>query len=403
MQARFRGVQCLARFVQRQVSPRCAVRLFSAEAAPSQDVYEHISNMKTKDLFQFEPFNEADLVNFPRESEGKDYSLNWALSSEWFTVWGNAYRNPSVELLESKINGDVDGKKNVSCTRHYLPSSEVPVKAGDFGDIADAVKEYLSQVPNLYVEDGAVCSGRCAEMRIRSVTNDPVTAMALKNMLHRMPKRDPMTPHPLSVIVARGMPESFTAVGMDAHSKALTVVATGDVPLDRVLAEVAKAAAMQMETARGTVEVTVPATEAGKAPTKVAKKGPMNECVVQSGVLESADGCVLVCGLGEAAKQAALQKGSLFCSGNAVLTRDGVSRLFGGECCKDANAAQQAVVVNGEAFARVAKDNLMPFPAKVVLDEAVRSDEEAVKAMTKYCGSEEAAAFAVALLKVSAR
>lgn len=51
-----------------------------------------------------------------------------------------------------------------------------------------------------------------------------------------MPKRDPMTPHPLSVIVARGMPESFTAMGMDAHSKALTVIATGDVPLDRVLA-----------------------------------------------------------------------------------------------------------------------------------------------------------------------
>lgn len=43
------------------------------------------------------------------------------------------------------------------------------------------------------------------------------------------------------------------------------------------------------------------------------------------------------------------------------------------------------------------------FPTKVVLGEAVRSDEEAVKAMTKYCGSEEAAAFAVALLKVSAR
>lgn len=45
------------------------------------------------------------------------------------------------------------------------------------------MKEFLSQVPNLYVEDAAVCSGRCAEMRIRSVTNDPVTAMALKNML----------------------------------------------------------------------------------------------------------------------------------------------------------------------------------------------------------------------------
>ena len=69
---------------------------------------------------------------------------------------------------------------------------------------------------------------------------------------------------------------------------------------------------MQMETARGTVEVTVPAAEAGKAPTKMAKKGPMNECVVQSGVLEGADGCVMVCGLSEAAKQAALEKGSLW-------------------------------------------------------------------------------------------
>ena len=41
----------------------------------------------------------------------------------------------------------------------------------------------MAQVPNLYVEDAAVCSGRCAELRIRSVTNDAVTAMALKNLL----------------------------------------------------------------------------------------------------------------------------------------------------------------------------------------------------------------------------
>ena len=49
------------------------------------------------------------------------------------------------------------------------------------------MKEFLSQVPNLYVEDAAVCSGRCAELRIRSVTNDPVAAMAMKNMLVRSP------------------------------------------------------------------------------------------------------------------------------------------------------------------------------------------------------------------------
>lgn len=50
-----------------------------------------------------------------------------------------------------------------------------------------------------------------------------------------MPKRDPMTPHPLSVIVARGMAESSVSMGVDPHSKALTVLATGDAPLERVL------------------------------------------------------------------------------------------------------------------------------------------------------------------------
>ena len=32
------------------------------EAASGSAVYEHISNMKTQDLFQFEPFNDSDLV-----------------------------------------------------------------------------------------------------------------------------------------------------------------------------------------------------------------------------------------------------------------------------------------------------------------------------------------------------
>ena len=68
---------------------------------------------------------------------------------------------------------------------------------------------------------------------------------------------------------------------------------------------------MQMETARGTVEVVVPETEPGKGPSKVAKKGPMSECVVQGAVVEGKDGCTLVCGLSAAAAQQALQSGSL--------------------------------------------------------------------------------------------
>lgn len=155
MQARLRGIKSLVRCAQRMMKPVVPVRVFSAEAAQAQDVYEHMSNMKTKDLFQFEPFNDEELVvcsffvilliksqNFPRQTEGKDYSLNWSLASEWFTVWGNAYRNPSYQVLTEKIGGNVDKNMNVSCTRHYLPASEIQAKKGDFEEISDSVSNF---------------------------------------------------------------------------------------------------------------------------------------------------------------------------------------------------------------------------------------------------------------------
>lgn len=127
-----------------------------------------------------------------------------------------------------------------------------------------------------------------------------------------MPLRDPMTPHPLSVIVARGMPESFTAIGTDPHSKSLTVIATGNTPIDRILAEVAKAAAKQMDAARGTFEVEIPETEPGKGPTKQVKKGPVLQSVVGAAVVQNAAGeTVMICGIPEEAKNAALRAGKL--------------------------------------------------------------------------------------------
>ncbi|KNB42318.1 hypothetical protein JH06_5552, partial [Blastocystis sp. subtype 4] len=360
--------------------------------------------MKTQDLFQFEPFNDSDLLNFPRESAGKDYSLNWALANEWFTVWGNAYRNPSADILKTNSKGELDENQNAVCTRTYIASKDVQTKKGDFGDISDSVKEFLSQVPNLYVEDAGVCSGRCAELRIRSVTNDPVTAMALKNMLHRMPKRDAMTPHPLSVIVARGMEESFTVTGMDPHSKALTVLATGDTPIERVLEEVAKATMQQMDTARGTVEVTVAASEPDKPATKVSKKGPVVQSVVRGSVLSDKQGnTVLVCGLSADVSLNALKAGALYCSDNAVLTSDGVSRVFAGEEV-DAKelTVNNNVIVNGKAFVPVAGDNLLNFPNKVIfVDQTNKSvdAEEATMRMKAFCCCEDTAKFCVDLLK----
>ena len=43
---------------------RAFARVINIESVPTFDIYEHSSNMKTKDLFQFEPFNNSDLEVF---------------------------------------------------------------------------------------------------------------------------------------------------------------------------------------------------------------------------------------------------------------------------------------------------------------------------------------------------
>lgn len=169
--------------------------------------------------------------------------MNWSLASEWFTVWGDAYRNPECSTLLSHLKCIRDDSNNAYCKRTY--SAKTSSCSKDFEELSDEVKEFLSKVPNLYVEDAAVASGRLLETRIRSVTNDPATALAVKNLLvsffpvyyvkHRMPLRDPQTPHPLGLIVARGMSESFTAIGMDPHSRALTVLIAGDASVSTIV------------------------------------------------------------------------------------------------------------------------------------------------------------------------
>jgi len=103
------------------------------------------------------------------------------LASEWFTVWGDAYRNPDRQLLMNAIRDRRDNFGNSICE---LPSTKrIASSTLDFEELSEKVKEFLSKVPNLYVEDAAVASGKFLETRIRSITNDPATALALKTLL----------------------------------------------------------------------------------------------------------------------------------------------------------------------------------------------------------------------------
>lgn len=73
----------------------------------------------------------------------------------------------------------------------------------------------------------------------------------------------------------------------------------------------ARAAAQQMDAARGTVEVKVPASD-GKPATTVSKKGAVVQSVVRGAVLTDKQGATtLVCGLETAQATEALKRGAL--------------------------------------------------------------------------------------------
>ena len=69
-------------------------------------------------------------------------------------MWGNAYRNPDRSLLMKHLKCVRDEAGNAFCKRTYKLESEVAACTKDFEEVCDDVKEYLSKVPNLYVEDG---------------------------------------------------------------------------------------------------------------------------------------------------------------------------------------------------------------------------------------------------------
>lgn len=93
-----------------------------------------------------------------------------------------------------------------------------------------------------------------------------------------------------------------------------------------------------------------------------------------------------------------------YCSDNAVLTSDGVSRVFAGEEVNPKEVpVQNNVIVNDKAYVAVPGDNLLTFPNKVIfVDKENKSvdQEEAVIRMNAFCCCEDTAKFCVDLLKV---
>ena len=205
-----------------------------------------------------------------------------------------------------------------------------------------------------------------------------------------MPLRHPQTPHPLSLIVARGLARPFTAIGEDLHSRSLTVLVGGDVSPRLILRSLASATAQVFDAERGRVEMA-----AGESHTPPIK-GPISKCVLPCCTCVAASGDVKLA-FGAAAKTAVTAlaaENRLFCDGDTVLSRDGVSRVLG------------EMVLNQMVYRAVEGDNLLVMPNEVFFveneeEERTMSDgKEVLERLGKYIGNDEYAAFAMERLQV---
>eukprot|EP00753_Platysulcus_tardus_P018215 PLAT6778.1.p2 GENE.PLAT6778.1~~PLAT6778.1.p2 ORF type:complete len:336 (+),score=157.72 PLAT6778.1:36-1043(+) len=126
---------------------------------------------------------------FPREREGLDYSLNWALAGLHCAPSGDAFRNASPEALQAALAAS-DGAAAAS-------AAVAPAVAADgprFAAQLTAAKEALRSSAALYVHDGALDSSPGATTKVRIVSDSPAVALAARALSVRTPLREADAP-----------------------------------------------------------------------------------------------------------------------------------------------------------------------------------------------------------------
>ena len=147
-----------------------------------------------------------DRVVFPRskEEKGIDYELNWSLNAEGVVPNVYAFRNLDEKSLLSRSNGSLTKEKALISNGKHV---EVKTSSTESNDLFESVKEKLSNVVDVFVQDGALGSHASCESRVRIVTDSPDLALATKHILVKVPLRSDAREQDnhVNVYVATGM------------------------------------------------------------------------------------------------------------------------------------------------------------------------------------------------------
>jgi len=123
-------------------------------------------------------------IVFPREGPGMNYALNWALCAKGVTPKGEAYRNLREAELK-KLNASIPEVKattSVYARGSYMVGA-TEISKPQFKRLFKEVTSYLTSSEKLYVHDGAVGSSPLFDVKVRTISDNPSSALLFRSIL----------------------------------------------------------------------------------------------------------------------------------------------------------------------------------------------------------------------------
>ncbi|KAK8792685.1 hypothetical protein WA171_002637 [Blastocystis sp. BT1] len=206
-----------------------------AEAVNS-DEFEIVKNMSTYPLF-------SEKVQY---QGSKETNLKYFRGSDWIKTSDKLIFNPDAEALADKIPGKVDENLCLHVSAPFEERSLLPSTKG-FDAVKANVDSFLASQPNVYVQDGKLGTTPRSCVHVRSVTNDPIVALALKALTFPVTdvksKEGNEYRNNLTIYVARGnnsLEECVNSHLVSNHT--YTLVINGSCSLRQMIDEIADAA-----------------------------------------------------------------------------------------------------------------------------------------------------------------
>ncbi len=135
-----------------------------------------------------------DFGVFPRETEGNDYMVNWSLTVDGVVPVGDAFRNARLPILTTRlatkaVNGVVDVKSPVMVGKFTSSEAGDSISLAQFTKFKTASQQYLSSGNDLFVEDCALGTQAATRVGVRVVTDNAGIALAARSILMPTPPR----------------------------------------------------------------------------------------------------------------------------------------------------------------------------------------------------------------------